>query len=159
VDPTNDEEQLAAQARFVRALVRRFTSDPHLADDIAQETWLAVIRHQAGGGPLTRGWLSTVARNFVLQTQRAEHRRRQREAAVARLAPGTSHDGACDADLHRRVLAAVHGLAPVYREVVRRRFYEDQMPVAIAEAMNVPVETVRTRLRRALEQLARALQR
>src|SRR5262249_4488632 len=61
VNRTDDEvtAHLAAEERFVRALVRRFTSDPHLQDDVAQETWLAVMRHTAGGGPLTRGWLST----------------------------------------------------------------------------------------------------
>jgi len=141
----------------VRALIRRFTSDPHLQDDVAQETWLAVLRHTAGGGHLTRGWLSTVARNFVLQTLRAEQRRRLRESAVVRLVPDASHDATRDADLHRRVLAAVQALAPAYREVVHRRFYDDQMPTAIAEAMELPLETVRTRLRRALAQVARAL--
>lgn len=153
-----DQQQPAADARFVRALVRRFTADPWLADDIAQETWLAVIKHTAGGGQLTRGWLSAVARNFVLQTLRGELRRRRRETIVALSLPASAADGQPDADLRARVLSALAALEPAYREVVRLRFYDDLLPTQIAGQLSLPVETVRTRLRRALGRLGCALQ-
>ncbi len=159
VSSEQDQQQPAADDRFVRGLVRRLVADPHLADDIAQETWLAAIRHTAGGGRLTRGWLSTVARNFVLQTLRGDLRRRRRETVVAMSLPAfAAADGTVEPDLRGRVLAAVGALEPAYREVIRLRFYDDLLPTQIAECLQLPVETVRTRLRRGLARLSAALQ-
>jgi RNA polymerase sigma-70 factor (ECF subfamily) len=158
VSSDQDQQQPAADDRFVRALVRRLVADPHLADDIAQETWLAAIRHTAGGGRLTRGWLSTVARNFVLQTLRGDLRRRRRETIVAMSLPGYAADhGTIELDVRARVLAAVGALDPANRDVIRLRFYDDLMPTQIAERLQLPVETVRTRLKRGLARLGAAL--
>ena len=155
-----DPERFAADDRFVRALLRRFVSDPNAVDDLAQETWMAVLRQAASGGFLGRAWLSTVARNFALQTLRGDQRRLVREARAAQ-------DGAvevdgevrCDEELRGRVLAAVEALEDRYREVVRLRYFEDLLPCQIADRMGLPVETVRTRLKRGLAQVRGALTR
>jgi len=146
-----------ADDRFVRALARRLCGDLHLADDAAQETWLAALEQAAAPalfpGP-SRAWLATVARNFVLQALRGRQRRQRREAAVARCPTLDVADGVeVDPELRRRMLAAVQELPADYRAVVQQRFFEDRMPVEIADALRLPVETVRTRLRRALERL------
>lgn len=153
-----DPERFAADDRFVRALLRRFVADPNAVDDLAQETWLAVIRQAAIGGFLGRAWLSTVARNFALQTLRGNQRRLLRETRAAEdkdLEP--DGEPRCDAETRARVLAAVAGLEDRYREVVRLRYFEDLMPCAIAARMGLPVETVRTRLKRGLARVHRAL--
>lgn len=159
-DPADlDPQRFAADDRFVRALLRRFLADPNVIDDMAQETWLAVLR-QAAGGPRSRAWLSTVARNFALQTLRGNQRRLVREATVARsLEIDPDGEVRYDAELRGRVLAAVAELDERYREVVRLRYFEDRMPTEIAESMRLPVETVRTRLKRALAQVHRSLTR
>jgi RNA polymerase sigma-70 factor (ECF subfamily) len=149
-----DPERFAADDRFVRALLRRFVSDPNAVDDLAQETWMAVLRQAASGGFLGRAWLSTVARNFALQTLRGDQRRLVREARAAQ--DGTVEaDGEvrCDEELRGRVLAAVEALEDRYREVVRLRYFEDLLPCQIADRMGLPVETVRTRLKRGLAQV------
>src|SRR5262245_29298398 len=147
-----------ADDRFVRALARRLTGDLHLADDAAQETWLAALQQAAAPalfpGP-SRGWLATVARNFVLQALRGQQRR---EAAVARCPLLDADEGVdVEPERRRRMLAAVQDLPADYRAVVHQRFFEDRMPVEIADALRLPVETVRTRLRRALERLRAGL--
>ena len=84
-------------------------------------------------------------------------RRLRREQAVARglaIDPEAAH---FDAALIARVQAAVATLPPDYRAVVHLRFFEDRLPVAIADELGVPVETVRTRLKRAVERLRAAL--
>jgi RNA polymerase sigma-70 factor, ECF subfamily len=153
-----DPERFAADDRFVRAILRRFVADPNAVDDLAQETWLAVLRQAASGGFLGRAWLSTVAKNFALQTLRGDERRRVRESRAAE-GFGAVEDGEirCDAETRARVLACVEGLKESYREVVRLRYFEDLTPCAIAERLCLPVETVRTRLKRALLQVHRAL--
>lgn len=145
----------------MRALARRLGGDLHLADDAAQETWLAALQQAAApalfAGP-SRAWLATVARNFVLQALRGQQRRQRRELAVARCPLlDTGAGGEVDPELRRRMLAAVQELPPDYRAVVQQRFFEDRMPVEIADALQLPVETVRTRLRRALERLRAAI--
>src|SRR6185436_2817185 len=100
----------------VRALLRRFVSDPSTIDDLAQETWLAALAQAAGGGFLGRPWLSTVARNFALQTLRGRQRRILREAMAAK-GIEVEGDAHCDPDLRARVLQAVAQLDEHYREV------------------------------------------
>ena len=156
--PAFEPSRFAGDDAFVRALLRRCVSDPHLADDLAQETWLAALRQAAGGGLFTRAWLGTVARNFVLQTLRGDRRRALREQAVARELAVDAGDGAGAADQRARVLAVVAALDEPYAQVLRLRFLSDLMPTAIAEQLQLPVETVRTRLKRALQQVRAALQ-
>ncbi|MEM7235989.1 MAG: sigma-70 family RNA polymerase sigma factor [Planctomycetota bacterium] len=55
------------------------------------------------------------------------------------------------------VTESVRRLDDRYREVVLLRFYEDLKPGEIAKRLGLPVETVRTRTRRALSQLASEL--
>ena len=62
-----------------------------------------------------------------------------------------------DAEQRARLLAAVRTLPDVYRIVVQKRFFDDLMPAEIAAALGVPIETVRTRLKRAMDRLRTAL--
>jgi RNA polymerase sigma-70 factor (ECF subfamily) len=147
-------ERLRGEDRFVRALLQRMVGDPHLADDLAQETWLAVLRQQRA--PFGRAWLSVVARNCALQALRGRTRRLLREQAAARPELDAAPDVVA-AELRERVLAAVERLGPAERALVRARFFDDRSPAAIAAELGAPVETVRTRLKRALQRLRRAL--
>jgi RNA polymerase sigma-70 factor (ECF subfamily) len=143
-------EPFAEHDRYVRALLRRIVEDEHLVEDLAQETWLSALRHAAGGALLQRAWLGTVARNFALQAIRGSARRRARERDVARPATQEALRSPLDPDQAQRLLAAVERLDEPYRTVVRLRFFDDLPPSLIAERLSVPVETVRTRLKRAL---------
>jgi hypothetical protein len=57
------------------------------------------------------------------------------------------------------LVAAVEDLAPDYRDVVVRRWFDGQKPQRMAEDLDVPLATVKTRLRRALAQLRARLRR
>jgi len=145
---------------FVRALLRRLVADRDLVDDLAQETWLAAARHSAAAIFLKRAWLGTVARNFALQSLRGRQRRLAREAAVARpIAEGGGDlTSAADPAQRQRLLAIVAALPDPYATVLRLRFFDDLPPTLIAERLALPVETVRTRLKRALAQVRVQLQ-
>ncbi len=56
-----------------------------------------------------------------------------------------------------RVQAALQGLKAPQRETVERAYYQGQTREAIAAAMGVPVGTVKSRLKYALERLSGAL--
>jgi RNA polymerase sigma-70 factor (ECF subfamily) len=149
-----DAETLLRHDPFVRSLARSLVRGAEEADDVAQETWVAALEHPPRPGPGLRGWLATVARNVVRQGRRRRARRIERETRVAR-SEGVPSDGEIRAReaLRRRVVEAVLALPAPARDVVVLRHLEDVPPREIARRLGLPVETVKTRLKRALARL------
>ena len=153
-----DAESLLAHGDFLRALVARLVSDDSTADDIVQATWLSALKHPPRTGGSARAWLYRVAQNHVRQLRRGEGRRRAREQE-----PRPSLQVPSPADIveresaRRAVVDAVVELGEPYRSTILLRFYEDLPPRKVAKVLGVPVETVRTRTRRGLEQLRQRL--
>jgi RNA polymerase sigma factor (sigma-70 family) len=146
--------ELMAHDAFVRALARSLLSDANLADDAVQETYAAALTSPPDRIGSLRAWLGTVVRNAARMIMRGESRRSGREHAVARgeRVPSTA-EAAMRLELQRFVVEAVGSLDEPYRDVIVLRFFEDLSPTEIARARGIPVETVRTRLRRALATL------
>jgi RNA polymerase sigma factor (sigma-70 family) len=128
---------------WVRELARRLVSDSSLADDVAQEAWVAVLeRPRAGAAGVERGpdagsgrnrharaWLAAVTRDAARQLRRSEGRRRERERLAARgeALPSTA-ELLERAALQRRVAEAVEGLAEPYRSTLLLRYLEELPP-------------------------------
>ena len=51
---------------FVRAVARRLLNDPHLVDDVEQQTWLAALQHPPRDPLALPRWLGQVARRLAL---------------------------------------------------------------------------------------------
>ena len=150
--PAPDVDLLLAHEGFLRGIARGLVADESLADDVVQETYLAALRDAPRRD--LRAWLGGVARNLALMARRGEGRRQRRERLHLPGAPAVSvPEAIARLELQRRVVGAVLALEEPYRgTVLFRHFYE--LPLdEIARRMHVPVETVRTRLRRALERL------
>ncbi len=149
-----DPRWLLEHGTFIRALARSLVRDDPRADDVAQQTFLAALEHPPRRDEAPRSWLAKVLRNFARRSARDELRRTRREEAIARpeAGPSTEEIVAREAT-RRRVLEAVLALEEPYRSTVLLRFYEELPPRAIARKLGVPVETVRTRLKRAIESL------
>ena len=143
-------DALLEHAAFLRALAASLVRDPGLQDDAVQETWLAAIRRPPREGRV-RGWLATVLRNAVRKRSRSDGRRRSREERSARpeRTPGAG-EGVARAEMLQRVVAAVCSLQPDQRDVVFLRFYEGLPPREIAARLDLPVNTVKSRLYRAV---------
>lgn len=157
-DPTA-LDVLLTHARFVRAVARGIVADAHAAEDVAQDTFVAAVLHPpAGGAP--RGWLARVARRFALNRGRGERRRVLREAATVPPPPAPSPEEILERERVRRaVVEAVVSLPEPYRTPVLLRYFEELVPRAIAERLGCPLETVRTRLKRAQALLRERLAR
>jgi len=147
-------EALLEHSQWVRDLARRLTRDAATAEDVTQSTWVAALEHGPAPGRPLRQWLATVVRNFALQSRRADARRDHRERRVARAEalPSTS-DLLERASMQRRVAEAVTRLEEPYRTAILLRFFESLPPREIARQLDVPVETVHTRLARGIEKL------
>lgn len=145
-------DSLTTDDRWLRRMARQLVRDPSLADDLAQETWVAALRHRSEVG---RGWLATVLRNAALQLRRSDSARERRELAVAP-AEASADPAASIVDrlaTQHRVLDAVLTLPEAARTVVLLRFYEDLPPREIARRLGEPVASVKSRLHRALDRL------
>ncbi|MHC4471168.1 MAG: RNA polymerase sigma factor [Planctomycetota bacterium] len=156
-DRTHDEE-LLAHAGFLRALALGLLGDAHQAEDVAQEALVVGLENGASARRGLRAWLAGVTRNLALMRRRAETRRRRHEAAAVQMGKMDSPDDlAARLETQRRLVEAVQELREPYQSTVVARFYDGLKPKEIARRQSVPVDTVRTRLQRAVEQLRRRL--
>jgi RNA polymerase sigma factor (sigma-70 family) len=156
--PRIDPEELLANTCWVRALARGLLADGHRADDVVQSTLAAAVEQPPRADVPLRPWLARVARNFAFQTLRSERRRARYETAAVRRDPSALPDASAErADTFLTVVAAVRALDPLYRDVVVLRYFDGLEAAAVAERLGVPVETARTRLKRALALLRERL--
>lgn len=149
---------LPRSRRALRALALQLVADPHAADDIVQDAWLAQVAEGAAVRS-PRGWLASVVRNLASRWRRDTARRRRRELAAA--AREGEPDGATLAsrvELQRDLADAVLGLPEPYRSTLLQRFWEDRSPSQIARQTGVPVATVKSRLQRGLALVRARLQ-
>jgi RNA polymerase sigma factor (sigma-70 family) len=154
-DAALSPETLLAHAPFVRALARALVRDDAAADDLAQESLLAALTRPPQRGSL-RAWLVGVVRNLARRTQRGDARRLARESTVALdlpPPPATPSETAERLELFGRLVAAVQRLDEPYRATIVRRFFDGATAQEIASEQGIPVDTVRTRIRRGLERL------
>lgn len=150
-DPALDLHRLLAEEPHVRALARAVCADP---DDVVQQTWLLALRHGGGGIGEVRSWLSRIVRNVASNARRDEARRRAHERAAAAddLVP-SSPELMLREERRRCLIAAVDRLPREQRTVVLLRFFDGLPPRRIAQRLGVPVTTVWSRLRNALQRL------
>ncbi|HYC77637.1 MAG TPA: sigma-70 family RNA polymerase sigma factor [Planctomycetota bacterium] len=158
----DDPAALLEHDAFLRALARAVLYDRAAADDAAQDAWLAALRAR-GAAPLAwRAWLAGVVRNLARQAVRSKARRDRRDAESRDRRPAgvPSASEILDREAARRaVVDAVLALPEPYRSAVLLRWFENLPPREIARRAGVPVETVRTRLKRAHALLRERLDR
>jgi RNA polymerase sigma-70 factor (ECF subfamily) len=146
----------------------RMTGDAALAEDVAQDTfvkaWKAYGRFEEGRQ--VKPWLFAIAKNAAIDALR-----KRRDIPFAALSddegPAFEDTVADDAPLalesfERDEVAgalerAIQGLSPSSRAVVLMRDREDMTFEEMGEALGEPMNTVKSRYRRALEALRKEL--
>ncbi len=145
---------LLAHDGFVRAVARGLLFDAHAVDDVVQQTWLAALQSGPSQSGRLSAWLARVTRNLSIKRRVRESRRERRETIVAPPEAVPSVASVVEREsLRRTVVDAVLELEPAYRDVMLLRYFENLPPRLVAKRLGLPVETVRTRHRRALEKL------
>jgi RNA polymerase sigma factor (sigma-70 family) len=153
-----DPAELRTHVARLRALARHLLADGGQADDVVQDAFVAAIERPPRTGVAIGPWLVGVVRNLVRRQHRTSSRRASHESAAASSAGTPSPDEvAARSEALRDLADAVHRLDPIYRDVIVLRFFDGLRTSAIAARLGVPVETARTRLKRALALLRERL--
>lgn len=130
----------------------RYTGDPALADDLAQETFIRVVTQRGDPPAHFRAWLYTIATNLARDHYRSAAYRHEQAVDFAEHA-GSVADETLPEAAHTAIAAALLQLPPQQREVIVLRFYDNLKLDEIAEITGAPLGTVKSRLFHALKGL------
>jgi RNA polymerase sigma factor (sigma-70 family) len=150
----------------VAAYLVRGGTPPATAEELAQETMVALWRKASAFDPSRAGvatWLFTIARNL-----RIDRHRRTGGADVEK-------EGEFDVDEHadaaagpderldalqreQRVRAALRRLSPEHARVLQLFYFAESAHAEIARDLDIPLGTVKSRIRRAVLHLRRLIE-
>ncbi|MCC7305868.1 MAG: sigma-70 family RNA polymerase sigma factor [Alphaproteobacteria bacterium] len=131
---------------------------PEAADDLAQETMLGVWHKAASFDPRRAGastWIFTIARNKKIDLLR---KGTQYGVDIDALENMESGETPAPETLQRReetsrFAAALETLPPEQADLLRESFFENKSHSEIAQEKNIPIGTVKSRIRLALDRL------
>lgn len=127
---------------------RRRTADPHHAEELSQETFLALVRAAARYEPraLFRTYLYAIAFK-ILRADRRKAAFRATFFGQPKRVPDPARQDATESALWVR--RAVEKLDAIDREILLLREFEQISYAEIADLLELPINTVRSRLFRA----------
>lgn len=166
------EVLLSRYERPIYNFILRSVRDRDRAHDLVQDVFLKVVQraNQFKGDSKFSTWLYTIARNCCIDHSRKMVFRRHRslDAPVREDEGGTMLDrvegkelgadrGSIAKELQSQIALAVEGLPDDQREVFLMRQVQGLPFKEIAKVVGVPENTVKSRMRYALERLQEAL--
>lgn len=147
----------------------RVLYDRQLAEDVTQEVFLRLWRRPQSFDP-TRGrllsWLMSVTRNRAIDERRRLARRvRTEDPSDEPIEDRSENDGRDDpqialalTEVRWKVREAMQSLPPAQRQVIELGYFRGLTQVEIAERTGLPLGTVKTRVRLAMNKLRNELQ-
>ena len=153
-------------ARAVFSLAVRILGDQAEAEDIVQDVfsqaWSQASRYDASRGAVG-AWLLTMARSRAIDRVRARRARPESRGVDARMLGAIADLGArqdvalLTAEQVVRLRAALERLPLLQRIAIELAYYEGLTQAEIAERLEQPIGTVKTRVRLALLKLREAM--
>jgi RNA polymerase sigma-70 factor (ECF subfamily) len=154
---------------IVYALAVRILGDRDEAEDVVEDTfwqlWRQAATYEASRGSVAT-WILTVARSRALDRRRSGLRRKTdslddaKAPALAAVADRKAEDPAqaSEASNTRQIVAAALADLPTeQREVVQLAYFRGLSQSEIAERINQPLGTIKTRVRLAMQKLRQQL--
>lgn len=164
------EDLVKVHTRRVYSICYRFTGSDAEAQDLTQEVFLRIFRSlktfRAGEGSFAV-WLTRLSRNLLIDHYRRTKLERATDSIEEQLpmleeksSMSARTDGLVAGREASEILqAALQRLSPELRETVILRDLEELEYREIADTLNVPEGTVKSRLNRGRAELARVLRR
>lgn len=155
------EELYALHHRYVQQQARRVISDPHRAEDIAQEAFLRLTRQLLGseGDIRVRGWLHRTTVNLAIDEHRRARAQQQYQDTASPIEDLhrslEEHDSghpermAENNEVRATIAMVIEHLPARYRRILALRELEGLDYLSIGEAMGISVSAVESLLFRA----------
>lgn len=147
-------------APSVYGMARRVVRDPSMAEDVTQEVFLDVWRTASRFDPKrasAKTWVLTIAHRRAVDRVRSVQSSANRERRVASTETVREYDEVVEAVESRldaqQVRRCLRGLTDLQREAVSLAYYGGNTYSQVATLLEVPLGTVKTRLRDGLIRL------
>lgn len=148
----------------VYGIVRKIVRDPAQSEEVAQEVLVEVWRLAARFDP-ARGtgktWIFMLAHRRAVDRIRSEQSSTNRDIAYGLANHSPAHDDvSAEVEIrfeHRQVKRALETLTPIQRSAVELAFYKGYTHAEVAQALQIPLGTAKTRLRDGIIHLRDAL--
>lgn len=141
----------------VKSYMLRLGAQPEAAEELAQETLLSVWRKATLFDPARAGastWIFAIARNLRIDAIRRERRPKIEDDPTDTPEAEPTADTLVEAvERDARLRDAVATLPADQAEVVRLSYFQDKPHSEIARDLDLPLGTVKSRLRLALQRL------
>ncbi len=150
-------------APAVYGVARRVVRDPSQAEEVAQEVFVDVWRHASRFDPeraSVRTWAVTIAHRRAVDRVRSEQsdRNRRERLAVAEVDESLSPADVVVSGFERQEASdALAELSDKQREALTLAYYEGLTQQEISDRLDVPLGTVKTRVRDGLDKLRQRL--
>ena len=147
----------------LKAYAMRLGADGPTAEEVAQEVMLLVWRKAETFEPARASvttWVFTIARNkridFLRRARRPELD--PNDPALVPDAPVAADDAVNRQDSEQRLRTAIGTLPPAQADLLVMAYFEDRSHRHIAAATRLPLGTVKSRIRLALERLRKSFE-
>ncbi len=146
----------------VHGMARRVIAEPGLAEEVAQDTFFALWRRPGAYDP-DRGSLQSfllgVVRNKAVDLVRKEESLRRTREALARemQVSDEAYETSHEVEERERVRVALAGLTEVQREAIVLAYFGGRTYREVADELDIPEGTAKTRLRDGLLRLRKTL--
>lgn len=149
----------------IKTFMQRSGASEARAEELAQEAMLMVWRKAALFDPTSASaatWIFTIARNLRIDAFRREHRGGAIEVSDIEIEFHVDETPLADASLataqaDQRVRTALKTLSDDQMRVIELSFFDEKAHGEIARILNIPLGTVKSRLRLALKKLRNSL--
>jgi RNA polymerase sigma-70 factor (ECF subfamily) len=152
----------AHYAPRVKAFLMRTGLSPSAAEDCMQDVMVTVWRKARSYDPARASvatWLFTIARNRKIDLIRRTRRPEPEELLWGPEPDPPQAEVLVLLEESRRLSEAVRQLPPKQRDLVERAFYGDMTHTEIADATGLPLGTIKSRIRLAIDRLRHAMDR
>jgi RNA polymerase sigma-70 factor (ECF subfamily) len=148
-------ELIRAHQRSVYSLALRMLGTRDLAEDLTQDVFMQLHSHVKviESNAHLAFWLRQVTANRAIDQLR--RRSRLEMTSLEDAAPLFSAADRSDPLLQRHLRGLLSDLSPAARAVLLLRYQEDLDPADIARTLDMPIDTVKSHLKRSLEMLRR----